>query len=512
MSLYNDIECKNLIERVEDIMKDADNISSKKIRPTIDELWDIVKTVFNFVKEKKRKVYGGFALNKLIEAVSKEDMFYSNDDVKSWDIDFYSPTPIDDAIEISDRLHKKGYGHIKAGEALHEETYTIFAETNNCADISYVPRNIYNKIPFIEINGVCLTGPHFMMIDYFRVMTDPLTSYFRLEKTFKRLCLMMKHYPLPHNTKRIEQPSIDRDLDIALRTVHNFMIKKESMINVGIYAYNHLIHESGITTNITKSKPGNNRVNGYINYLYTKYYEIISTNYNSDTRDLILALQDKFSINKNKITYTENYPFFQYIGYNVDIYYDNNLICQIYHYNKRCTPYIDVPALYFNNSSFEEDNKSTIRIGSLATQMMYNLINIMRARTINDTGKKDLHYTIISHIIDMKNYFLNRTKKTIFDKSLFQEFILNCVGETNTATMEKALRIDKKIKLGKKYTWSYNPSNRKDKNNEVRYIFKNSSGNQIKNDKNIRINLNCLTNSDGDDIEQDEDEDNDEKS
>jgi hypothetical protein len=507
-SLYKESDSLTLIEKVDEIMKEADNISSKKIKPTSDELWEIIFTVCKFVKEKQRKIYGGFALNKLIEEVAPKDKFYSDDDIKSWDIDFYSPDPMGDAKEISNRLHEKGFRYIQAREAQHEETYKIFAETNECADISYVPRNIYNKMPFKIVNGFCLTGPHYMMIDYFRVLTDPLTSYFRLEKTFTRLCLMLKHYPLPKNTTKINTEPPGRDFDVAFHTVHDFLKDRESTIVIGMYAFNHLIKESKINErdkNLKRgSKPGNNKrdttTNG-IDYVDINYYEIISTQYTRDARNLILALQDKFITAKDRITYSESYPFFQYLGYSVDVYLDDEIICKIYNYNSKCTPYINVPALYFKKSGYDEE-KGIIQIGSFASQMLYNLINIMKARTDNNPNKKNLHYTMISHITDMKNYYFNQTKKTIFDKSLFQEFILTCTGDTNTPHMERAIRVAKKIKDGKKISWVYNPENQRDRNNDSKYVFKNSSGNPISNNKNMRINLTNTNNENTDDIDE----------
>lgn len=511
MSLYTEDDSKALVARVDEIMNAADDISGKIIKPTMDDLWKIIFTVRDFVKEKKRKIYGGFALNKLIESVDPNDKFYMDDDIKSWDIDFYSPSPIEDAKEIANRLYAKGFKHIHAGEAQHDETYKIFAETNDCADITYVPRNIYHKMPFKEVNGLCLTGPHFMMIDYFRVLTDPLTSFFRLEKTFTRLCLMLKHYPLPRNASSIEIVPPDRDLDIAFRVIHKFLTNRESTITVGMYAYDHLIRESKINEKDKKvgrmrkydtkqSKSGPN-----IDYIDINYYEIISTHYKSDARELILALKDKFSVSPDRVTYRENYPFFQYLGYSVDILFDDDIICRMYHYASRCTPYFDVPALYFKNGSYEEE-KGKIRIGSFAVLMLYNLIDIMRARTNDDQNTKNLHYIMISHMIDMKNYFQKRTGKTIMDESLFGEFILRCIGSTNTAKMEKAIRIEKKIKAGKKFTWGYNPANERDRNNENRYSFKNSSGNPIKNDKNKKIDLSKnYSDEEIDDINEEED-------
>ena len=203
------------------------------------------------------------------------------------------------------------------------------------------------------------------------------------------------------------------------------------------------------------------------------------------------------------------------MGYSVNIYYVNDpinnpnnkeLICIMYHYNSKCIPYINVPALYFKNKSYDAI-KGEIRIGTFALLMLYNLINIMKARAYNDDNTKNIYYTMISHMTDMKTYYLNKTNKTIFDESLFQEFVLRCVGHMLTPQMEKAERIEKKIKSGKKYSWNYNPEIDKNRENLTKYVFKNSSGNAISNEKNKKINMESITN---DDIDNMTDEDGDE--
>ena len=40
-----------------------------------------------------------------------------------------------------------------------------------------------------------MTHPHFMLVDAYRVYADPMTSYFRLEKTFTRFSTLLKYYP-----------------------------------------------------------------------------------------------------------------------------------------------------------------------------------------------------------------------------------------------------------------------------------------------------------------------------
>jgi hypothetical protein len=175
----------------------------------------------------------------------------------------------------------------------------------------------------------------------------------------------------------------------------------------------------------------------------------------------------------------------------------------MYHHNSRCCPYFDVPALFFKNGNYDTE-KGFIRIGSFSFQILFNLINVMRAKTNGDSVTKENYYTMLSHMSIMKQYYTTKTKKSIFDESLFQEFVLRCVGETMTPQMEKAIRIEKKIHAGKKYSWSYNPANERDVNNTGRIVFKNSSGNPINNEKNRKIDLNAVYS--GDDYIDDLDE------
>lgn len=116
------------------------------------------------------------------------------------DIDFYSPHPIFDLIELCDLLFEKGINNIYGREALHEETFIINYFNITIINISYVPENIYRTIPFdtITVSDDLFDGKkiknvdtiivklRFMLIDYFRLFTDPLESYWRLQKAFTR--------------------------------------------------------------------------------------------------------------------------------------------------------------------------------------------------------------------------------------------------------------------------------------------------------------------------------------
>lgn len=498
--MYTEKDNQKLQSNIEDLKTQSDNLILNILEPTRDKRWDIIYTIRDFVIEKKRKLYGGFALNELIKEISPEDVFYDEKNVKCWDIDFYSPEPINDAQELANRLHEKGYKHIRASEAIHDETYKIYVETEEFADITYVPRPIYNKIPFKTIDGINITGPHWLMIDYLRILTDPLTSWFRLEKIFPRLCALVKHFPLPHNNSVIDIEPPTRDLKIAFDTVYDYLVDNKTCIAIGMYAYNHLLKESTITTrklsrtrtednkqNTRGTKQHNENIETKMNYVDINYFEIISTNYKTDAKNLILKLKEKFQNAETKITYEEYYPFFQFFGFSVNIYFDGEIICKLYHYNYKCVPYKEVPALYFTErKAIERPGK--INIGSFALLMLYNLSNIMYAKTYNDHRSKNIYYTLISHINEMKIYYFNKFNKDIFDDTLFQEFILTCTGYTMTAIREKQERIQKKKDAGKTlYAWNYYPDKNIGKDVTTTYVFANSSGNVINNAKNKQI-------------------------
>jgi hypothetical protein len=289
----------------------------------------------------------------------------------------------------------------------------------------------------------------------------------------------MKYYPLPKNNSPISLESND-EFDVAFKTINQFLTNRTSTITVGMYAFNHLIKESGI-----KEKKGNEN-----DFTTVNYYEFITTDYVKDTLEILKLLNSKFGNINGIITKTENHPLFQYLGNSTNIYLKNELICKIYHYNYRCTPFNDVKPYFFSDSKYElineTDEKGFIRIGTLSVLMMYNLISILKARIDSKAIDKDTYYAMNSQIITMKDYYLKNNKKTLIDDGLFQEFQVRCIGNMETPQMERQKRIKKKIKAGKRFTYNYNPEKDRDRTEGV-YRFKNTSGNQINNPKQFKI-------------------------
>lgn len=491
--LFTEKDIDILDENIDKIKEQVELIKDEMFKPPLDIKRKILSEVLNFVVERKRKIYGGYAINELIIMDGRGDPIYEDGTVN--DIDFYTPDPINDILDLCDHLHKLDLGEVRCKEAVHAETYSIVVDNELYCDVSYVPKNIYNRMPFKTTEkGLLLIHPHFMWIDYLRMLTDPINSWFRIEKSYRRFHLIQKYYRFPQNLAGIDVGGSNPDLDTALHTVLAFLKDRQTTITMGFYAYNCFLEESGAVTGMsrtrkTNSKNGKSRQrtsDSTLQYLDVPYYEFISTNYKEDALELIEKLKESFPDKADAITYTEFYPFFQFTGFSVNIKCNGDIVAKIYSNAKRCFPYQDINCKYYSkNKQDHHDFGGKIRIGTFSLSLLYNLINIQRHRTNNEDELKELFYVMASHLLHMRNYYFDRTSKNILDNTIFKEMEINCVGKTVTPFMEKHMRIKQRKKEKKRYTFSYDPSVTLVKRPKL--MFANSSGNPINNPKNLKL-------------------------
>lgn len=480
MSLYTSDDIDLLSKEWNNIMVKVEERRATLLEPNINEMKEVHKIILDFIKQNKRKIYGGYGINLLIKQKNPKDAIYREIDVP--DVDFYSPEPIVDLMKLCNILHERGFKRVNGKESQHQETYNV---TVNYAppycDISYVPTNIYNRIPYREIDGYMVTHPNFMTIDYLRMMNDPLVSYWRFGsdlKALRRFHLIQKYYPLPHVSHPTKVPGPIAEVDVILDNIFKFMLDRQSIVVIGFYAYNYFMEGCGI---LKKSK-------SEFKLQPIPYYEFISTDYRNDVLDLIKILKSIVTIDTKKIEYDEFYPFFQFTSFSVEIYFDDNLVARIYDYGRKCIPYQDVPALKFQNGEVTKVN-ATIRLATYMVNFMYVIIQFIQAR-VNDNNNdnvKDLIQNVYSNLMDFRKYYLDSQKKKILDKSIFEEFVIDCVGATMTPERERRLLSEIRRKKNKRISFLYDPSSEGIKEPVTTYIFQNSSGNRIKNPKNMKL-------------------------
>ena len=104
-SFYTMDEMVLIKDNISNIQKKAETIfNSKFLEPNEDEYTMVRKIILKFIKEKKRLIYGGYAQNELIKSKNIKDDFYG--DTRA-DIEFYTPDPIKDLIELCDLINEK---------------------------------------------------------------------------------------------------------------------------------------------------------------------------------------------------------------------------------------------------------------------------------------------------------------------------------------------------------------------------------------------------------------------
>ncbi len=468
MSIIREEDLELFPENINKIQEEVKKRTWNLLEPTGDTKMEIVNKVIEYVKNNKRKIYGSYSHNKVIIQKNKKDGFL--EDLEVPDIDFYSPDPLHDLFEICNMFYNMGYNEVVGREAQHEETYKIYVDDIEACDISYVPRNIYNKIPFIEIDGINYVHPNWALIDYLRILTDPMTSWeIKLDKRFKRYYLLQKHYPFQILNKSLDvnfKNNREKMLSIVNK-IFRFILEKDTIIVCGLYAYNYYLYES-------KLKIFNNTD--------INHYELISTDYEKDTKEIITLLKDFLG---DEFKYEEHYPFFQFTDFSTRLYYKDQLIGIIYGSNKKCLPYQKVKAIYFEKDKAELNN-GNIKIASFNLLILFSLINYMYYRSLDDNKNKDLFMLTISHLIQIRNNYLDKNKKTIFNSGIFSDFVIECIGNPITARKEMNDRIRENLQKGKPAIFQYRP-NQGLKNESHKFQFKNSSGNKINNEKNMKF-------------------------
>ena len=148
IDLYTQYDIDVIADNIDMLVKEADKVVKTTYEPTIDEFKSVVKAIKEFIKSKDRIVYGGSALNTLIQHKNPKDGIY--DDLKKADYEFYSPEPIKDLKDLCDSLHAKKFKDIQGVQAQHGDSYKVFSNFEDVSDISYVPTYIYNKMPTIK--------------------------------------------------------------------------------------------------------------------------------------------------------------------------------------------------------------------------------------------------------------------------------------------------------------------------------------------------------------------------
>jgi len=226
------------------ILRTAVDTAQEKIAKRVvssPAIKDMTVIVENFIKKKGLIPYGGIAINNVLP---KDDQFY-DEETDIPDYDFFSPNAMDDAKELADIYHAKGYDHVEAKAGQHFGTYKVFVQFIPVADITSIPKPLFKTLKkhAITVDGIPYTPPNFLRMSMFLELSRPAGDTSRWEKVYKRLRLLNKHYPL--NSKKCDGAEFQRPMEFSQdEAVRIFEVSRDALVNQGVvffggYAISH---------------------------------------------------------------------------------------------------------------------------------------------------------------------------------------------------------------------------------------------------------------------------------
>ena len=165
-------------------MKSANSIEIKRI----------IEILEKFLRKKQLICYGGTAINNILP---KQEQFY-NKDIEIPDYDFYSSNALTDSKELVDIYISNGFQEVEAKSGQHHGTYKVFVNFIPVADITFIPKELFNaiKMETIKVAGVLYSPPNLLRMNMYLELSRPAGDISRWEKVLKRLTLLNKNYPL----------------------------------------------------------------------------------------------------------------------------------------------------------------------------------------------------------------------------------------------------------------------------------------------------------------------------
>jgi hypothetical protein len=188
------------------ILRHAVDLSEKESKKQIvngPEISKIIGILEKFLVDKQLICYGGLAINNLLP---KKKQFYDRTS-EIPDYDFYSPNPLEDAIELADIYHKAGYKEIEAKSGVHFGTFKVYVNNIPVSDTTLLDKVVFDSLKkdAIKIDGILYADPNFLRMNMFLELSRPRGDVSRWSKVLKRLNLLNQYYPMPiDNCSKVE--------------------------------------------------------------------------------------------------------------------------------------------------------------------------------------------------------------------------------------------------------------------------------------------------------------------
>jgi hypothetical protein len=425
-----------------------------------EDIKKIIKIVEDFISKKNLICYGGTAINNILP---KEEQFY-NKDIEIPDYDFFTMHALVDAKELADIYFREGFTDVEAKSGQHHGTYKVFVNYIPVADITYLPKGIFNSLKkdSIRVGGILYTPPNYLRMSMYLELSRPAGDTSRWEKVLKRLLLLNKNYNIT---------------DINCNHV-DFQRKMESKIDEDkIYnnVRNTLIHQGVVF------------FGGYAISLYSQYmpkklrhklekvadFDVLS-NEPETTAEIVKERLKDIGIKNIKVIKKE--PVGEIIPLHYEIRIGKDTIAFIY------------KPIACHSYNVINISGQKVKIATIDTMLSFYLAFLYT--------DKPYYNEFMNRILCMSKFLFDvQQKNRLEQKGLLKRFSINCYGHQESVEEMRAEKAQKYKDLKQKgdreefdeWFLNYKPDDIKNKklenNNKINKHYKNSINKKTKNKK-----------------------------
>jgi hypothetical protein len=187
--------------------------------------------VEEFLKSHPVMCYGGTAINNLLPV---KDRFY-NPETDVPDYDFFSKTPQEHSVILSNQLIKHGLKNVEVKPGMHVGTFKVFADFTAVADITHLTEEVFDRLweDSLVREGIHYVNPNFLRMSMYLELSRPKGDVSRWEKVYKRLQLLNQAHPVTCPKDKGKEHEV---LTTKQRTQIENLLKKEPVVLLGVGA------------------------------------------------------------------------------------------------------------------------------------------------------------------------------------------------------------------------------------------------------------------------------------
>lgn len=207
-----------------------ENDKAAAANPMVKKSLAIVK---EFLQTHPVMCYGGTAINNLLP---EKDRFYDPTTTIP-DYDFYSKTPQEHAMILSNKLAEAGIETVEAKPGMHLGTFKVFADYEGVADITHLDKDIFDRLWKEDLvkDGIHYVTPNFLRLSMYLELSRPRGDVSRWKKVYERLQLLNKAYPMECPMEKMEGHA-DPELTQENRKEVEKILQTKPVVLLGITA------------------------------------------------------------------------------------------------------------------------------------------------------------------------------------------------------------------------------------------------------------------------------------